>query len=52
VQRAGCRAEECFYTDDIPTYTEAARKLGIDAVTFESRLQLEGDFRGRGIQWE
>jgi len=48
---AGCPAGECFYTDDIPAYTEAARKLGIDAVTFQSAAQLEAEMRGRGIAW-
>jgi hypothetical protein len=26
--------------------------MGIDAVAFESRMQLEGEMRGRGIEWE
>ncbi|MCX6628463.1 MAG: HAD family phosphatase [Candidatus Solibacter sp.] len=52
VECAGCRAEECFYTDDIAAYVEAARGMGIDAVTFESRVQLEGELRGRGIEWQ
>ena len=52
VERAGCRPEECFYTDDIAAYIEAARRMGIDAVTFESRMQLEGAMRQRGIVWE
>jgi putative hydrolase of the HAD superfamily len=49
---AGCPPAECFYTDDIVAYTDAARGMGIDAVTFESRGQLEGEMRGRGILWE
>lgn len=49
---AGCLPEECFYTDDITAYIEAARRMGIDAVAFESRQQLEGELRGRGIVWE
>ncbi len=49
---AGCLPQECFYTDDITAYTEAARRMGIDAVTFVSRQQLEGELRGRGIVWE
>jgi len=49
VEAAGCPAGECFFTDDIAAYTEAARKLGIDAVTFESPLQLERELRARGI---
>ena len=52
VGRAGCRPEECFYTDDIAAYIEGARRMGIDAVRFESRIQLEGEMRGRGIEWE
>ena len=49
---AECPAQECFYTDDIAAYIEAARQMGIDAVQFESRMQLEGELRGRGIVWE
>jgi len=52
VAGAQCRAEECFYTDDIAAYVEGARKLGIDAVQFESREQIEGERRARGIRWE
>jgi FMN phosphatase YigB (HAD superfamily) len=51
VARAGCDPAECFYTDDIAQYIEAARALGIDAVQFESREQLEGEMRARGIEW-
>jgi glucose-1-phosphatase len=50
VRRAGCRPGECFYTDDIPAFTAAARQLGIDAVTFESVAQLEGELERRGIR--
>jgi len=49
---AGCLPEECFYTDDIEAYVAAARSLGIDGVLFESRAQLEGEMRRRGITWE
>ncbi|HEY9140022.1 MAG TPA: HAD family phosphatase [Bryobacteraceae bacterium] len=52
VRLAGCRAEECFYADDIPAFAEAARKLGIDAVTFESAAQLSSEMRRRSIAWE
>jgi FMN phosphatase YigB (HAD superfamily) len=51
IARAGCRPSECFYTDDIPAYAEAAREHGIDAVQFESREQLERDLQARGIRW-
>lgn len=31
---AGCRPEECFYTDDILAYVDAAREIGVDAEVF------------------
>jgi HAD superfamily hydrolase (TIGR01509 family) len=52
VEVAGCPPGECFYTDDIAAYIEAARGMGIDAVQFESLAQLEGEMRSRGIVWE
>jgi putative hydrolase of the HAD superfamily len=52
IEEAGCRAEECFYTDDIAAYVEAARRLGIDAVQFASAEQIQREMRSRGIRWE
>jgi FMN phosphatase YigB (HAD superfamily) len=52
VECAGCRPEECFYTDDISAYVEAARQIGMDAVQFESSGQLERELRQRGIGWQ
>jgi FMN phosphatase YigB (HAD superfamily) len=49
IEAAGCPPQQCFYTDDIAAYTEAARNLGIDAVTFESAAQLERELRLRNI---
>jgi putative hydrolase of the HAD superfamily len=51
VEVAGCRPEECFYTDDIAEYVEAAKGLGIDGVVFESRAQIERELTARGIAW-
>ncbi len=51
IARAGCRPEEIFFTDDILSYVEAARREGIDAVQFQSLPQLEADLRARGVQW-
>ena len=48
---ADCKPEECFYTDDIPQYVEAARKLGIDGVVFQSVEQLQSAMVERGIDW-
>ncbi len=49
VEAAGCRPEECFFTDDIAEYIEGAGKVGIDAVQFESSAQIERELRGRGV---
>jgi glucose-1-phosphatase len=51
ISRAGCRAEECFYTDDIAAFVTAARNLGIDAVQFQSAEQLQQELAARGIRW-
>jgi glucose-1-phosphatase len=51
IRLAHCLPEECFYTDDIAAYVEAARREGIDGVQFLSLEQLEKDMRGRGIDW-
>lgn len=52
VEAAGCRPEECFYTDDIEAYVEAARGMGIDAVQFESAEQIARELQARGIEWK
>ena len=52
VQEAGCRPEECFFTDDIAAYVEAAKRFGIDAVQFQSAEQLERELSSRGVRWD
>jgi putative hydrolase of the HAD superfamily len=51
VARAGCRAEECFFTDDVPAYVDAACREGMDAVPFRSLEQLQTDLVSRGVSW-
>lgn len=51
VGRAGCKAGECFFTDDIPLYVEGARAVGMDAVVFESAEQIQRELRVRGVEW-
>jgi len=50
----GCkvRAEEAVYIDDIAAYAEAARRLGMFGIVFQSPEQLQTDFRGLGIQMD
>ena len=51
IERAQCRAGECFYTDDIAAYIEAAKGMGIDAVQFQSAGQIQQEMSARGISW-
>jgi putative hydrolase of the HAD superfamily len=51
LRHAEARPEECFYTDDVPAFVEAAKNLGIDAVVFEGREQIERELRSRGVEW-
>ncbi len=51
IARAGCRPEECFFTDDIAAYVEGARRMGIDAVQFQSCDQLQHELKARGVEW-
>lgn len=51
VERAGCRPEECFFTDDVESFVEAARREGIDAVQFQNAEQIERELAARGICW-
>ena len=52
VELAGCRPEQCFFTDDVAEYVEGARSMGIDAVQFESVEQLKRELTYRNIRWE
>jgi FMN phosphatase YigB (HAD superfamily) len=52
VELAGCRPEECFFTDDILEYVEGARSLGIDAVQFHSAAQLLEELSKRDVRWD
>ena len=49
IARAGCEAQECFFTDDLAVNVEAARENGMDAVQFQSAAQLEGELRTRRL---
>jgi len=50
IRHAQCAPQECFFTDDIPAYVEAAKKAGIDAVQFQGLEQLRGEMLQRGIE--
>jgi len=49
VGKLGCPPGECFYTDDILPFVEAARGLGLSAAPFTTPEALEGELLRRGI---
>jgi putative hydrolase of the HAD superfamily len=51
IEHAGCLPEECFFTDDVQSYVEGARRAGMDAVQFRSAEQIQGELDARGIDW-
>lgn len=48
----GCkvRAEEAIYIDDVSSYAEAAQRLGMAGIVFESPDQLQIDLRTLGLE--
>jgi FMN phosphatase YigB (HAD superfamily) len=44
------RAEEAVYIDDVPSYVEAAQRLGMTGVTFQSPGQLDREMEALGIK--
>jgi putative hydrolase of the HAD superfamily len=51
IRAAQCPAHQCFFTDDIPEYVEAARREGIDGVVFEGFEPLKQELALRGVRW-
>src|SRR5260370_873 len=46
------RAEQTVYIDDVAAYAEAAQRLGMTGIVFQSREQLPSDLRGLGILFD
>jgi len=42
-------AKEAVYIDDVPAYAEAAQRLGMTGIVFQSPEQLQSDLRTAGI---
>jgi HAD superfamily hydrolase (TIGR01509 family) len=43
------RAEEAIYVDDVPAYAEAAQRLGMTGLVFQTPERLHADLRNLGI---
>jgi HAD superfamily hydrolase (TIGR01509 family) len=46
------RAEKAVYIDDVAAYSEAAQRLGMAGIVFQSREQLQSDLRNLGIRFD
>lgn len=49
LQALKVRAEETLFIDDIPAYVEAARRLGLSGIQFQSAEQLAADLKSIGV---
>ena len=52
LQACKVRAEEAVYIDDVAAYAEAARRLGMTGIVFQSPEQLQTDLGSHGIQFD
>ena len=49
LEKTGLKPEETIYVDDIREFVESAQALGIRGVVFESKSQLEREFKQLGV---
>lgn len=49
LQACKVKAEEAIYIDDVPAYAEAAKKLGMKGIVFQSPGQLQGALQDFGV---
>jgi putative hydrolase of the HAD superfamily len=46
------RADQAVYIDDVPAYAEAAQRLGMTGVVFQSSEELQSDLRELGVLFD
>jgi putative hydrolase of the HAD superfamily len=51
LQHSQCKPEECFYTDDIPEFIQAAKTNGLDGETFTTADALKTALIARGCNF-
>ena len=49
LRAAKVQSEQALYIDDIPAYVDAARRLGLGGIHFQSQHQLMFELKSRGI---
>src|SRR5229473_553121 len=52
LQACNVRAGETVYIDDVAAYAEAAQRLGMTGIVFQSPEQLQSDLRALGIRFD
>jgi putative hydrolase of the HAD superfamily len=52
LQACRVRAEEAVHIDDIAAYAEAAQRLGMTGIVFQSPDQLQSDLRNLGVRFD
>lgn len=52
LQACKVRADEAVYIDDVAAYAEAAQRLGMTGIVFQSPEQLQSDLRKLGIRFD
>lgn len=52
LQACKVRAEEAVYIDDVADYAEAAQRLGMTGIVFQSPGQLQSELRTLGIHFD
>ena len=50
LRAAKVKAEEALYVDDVAAYVEAAQRLGMAGIQFQSPEQLASELRGHGVE--
>lgn len=45
-------APEAVYIDDVPAYAEAAQRLGMSGIVFQSPQQLQTELHRLGVEWD
>jgi glucose-1-phosphatase len=50
IARAGGRAEECLFIDDLEANVEAGRVAGMDAIHFQNAAALQAELARRGLK--
>jgi len=50
LKELSCKAEECIFVDDLIKNVEAANKLGINGILFESLEQLKKELKVLGVK--